>query len=56
MCHVSNQIAKHCDEEETYCEACGSTMTLEIESNHGLLVCDDRENCNHKVWADGDEY
>ena len=43
-------------EKETYCEACGSTVTIEIENGHELFACDDKDNCNHKIWTDGDKY
>jgi len=53
-CYISDQIAEHCNADvESYCEVCGSTVTLELENSYELLVCD---SCDHKVWADGEEY
>lgn len=46
-CHVSNQIAAHCDERETYCEICGSTMTQELGND--FLECD---QCEHKQYLE----
>ena len=47
-CHVSSQVSANCDERETYCEVCGSSMAQE----HGeeFLVCD---NCEHKQFLEG---
>ncbi len=46
-CHVSSQIAQHCDERETYCEICGSTMTQELGND--FLECD---HCEHKQYLE----
>ena len=48
FCYVSSQIAAHCDEHETYCEICGSTMTQDIGND--FLECD---NCEHKQFLEG---
>ncbi len=48
FCYVSSQIAAHCDEQETYCEICGSTMTQDIGDD--FLECD---NCEHKQFLEG---
>ena len=36
-CHVSSQIAKHCDEHEVYCDDCGSAMLEELGDD--FLTC-----------------
>ena len=47
-CHVSNQIAIHCDEEEAYC-SCGSTMTFgDTAKTASILFCDDID-CGKQV-------
>lgn len=40
-CHVSNQIAQHCNEAELLCTECGEPMYFEGET----LKCD----CGHKI-------
>lgn len=41
MCHVSNQIAIHCDEpEEVECPVCSSLMTEEKCGRYEFLKCD----------------
>ena len=53
-CYVADQIANYCNQEEAVeCSECASSMTLENENGYELLVCD---RCEHKIWADGDEY
>ena len=55
-CGISNQIAEHCNEPEgDECEECGSSVTMSMEGGFDILICDDKD-CNHKVWADGQEY
>lgn len=54
-CHVSNQVAKQCNEDEAECSVCSSPMTSSLEGGYEILICDSAE-CGHKVWADGDEY
>ncbi len=55
-CGISNQIAEHCNEPDTdECEVCGASVTMSDEGGFDILICDDKD-CNHKVWADGDEY
>ena len=54
-CHVSNQVAKHCNEpEEVECKECNSSMT---ESDNGnFLICDNVE-CDNEIELNlGDEY
>ncbi len=53
-CHVSNQIAKHCNEpEEVECQECFSSMT---ESDNGnFLICDNLSCYNEIKLNLGDE-
>lgn len=53
MCGISDQIAKHCDEFEFICSECEGEMTMSDEGGYEILICNE---CQHKVWADGDEY
>ncbi len=46
-CHVSAQIAKHCDEpEEVECQECFSLMT---ESDNGNFLICDNVNCDNEI-------
>ena len=46
-CHVSHQIATHCDEPEEFeCSECGSLMT---ESDNGNFLICDNTLCDHEV-------
>ncbi len=46
-CHVSHQIAVYCDEQEIYCELCGSSMVQ--EAGDDFLECD---HCDHKQYLE----
>ncbi len=53
-CKVANDIAEHANQaDEAECEKCQSSMTISQEGGYEVLCCD---KCEHKVWADGDEY
>ena len=53
-CYISNQIAEYCNEPEaTECLECGSSMTISQEGGYEVLCCDE---CDYKIWTDGDEY
>lgn len=41
-CHVSNQIANHCNEEESICPECGANMYIELGETD--LVCSECGN------------
>ena len=48
-CHVSNQIAKHCDEPiSDECGLCGSSMTECNSSTECWLECDNKD-CDNTV-------
>lgn len=52
-CHVSSQIAEHCDEpEEIFCPECNGEMSLD---NDGDLQCDDIE-CLHVIILNVDGF
>ncbi|MFK5949958.1 MAG: hypothetical protein QM500_14440 [Methylococcales bacterium] len=44
-CHVSNQIAEHCNEEESYCPECGGNM-YENDYDIDLFECSECEHTN----------
>lgn len=50
MCHVSNQIANHCDEQEDLCPLCESIMYFG-DYNIDTLVC---TGCFHEVDVNGE--
>ena len=52
---IENQIADHCNEDESTCSVCNESMTLSSEGGYDILICDSSV-CDYKVWADGDEY
>lgn len=47
-CGISKQIAIHCDEKETHCPKCGSTMLECLTILHNWLECDNKE-CGHTI-------
>ena len=50
VCHVSNQIAEYCNQEEVYCPECNSEMTFDF-NRHDVLVCDNEE-CDCEIYPE----
>jgi len=48
-CGISKQIAEHCDDKETYCPVCESTM-LECTADFEFYLECDNEECGHKIY------
>lgn len=48
-CHVSNQIAEHCNVVEVNCPECGAEMTEERDGIDTVLICDNDE-CEHRIY------
>jgi len=47
-CYISNQIAKHCDEETKYCPECDSELSEGFIDSLEYLECDNDE-CDYCV-------
>lgn len=52
MCGISNQVDEHCDEEESICPICESTMTFD-DVHQEILICDNEE-CSHEIDTEED--
>ena len=52
-CHISNQIATHCNEIESYCPECESPMTEEFHAGDNWLECDNQQ-CGHTIDLKGE--
>jgi len=53
-CPISQQIATHCDETESYCTECQSTMTEKFCAGNNWLECDNQQ-CGHTIELKGEE-
>lgn len=49
-CHVSNQIADYCNQEEVYCADCGGNMYVELGET--TFTCSE---CNNEIETELDE-
>ncbi len=48
-CHISNQVARHCNEETTYCPECESWMEeKQLTGGAHWLECEN-EQCGHEI-------
>ena len=45
---IENQIAKHCDEDESICPECESPMTENFYAGSSWLECDNQQ-CGHII-------
>lgn len=50
-CHISEQIAEHCNEHESFCPECDGNMYYDDLDQH-ILVC---VECGHKINTEKDE-
>ena len=52
-CYISHQIANHCNQEESFCPACGENMYFD-EFDSGKLVCAS-EYCDEEISLEQDD-